>query len=67
VETWGAGTDAQKQNIPVFQRDKNVALKEVKARLYRVAKAYTMHYLYRSFSANEPYKSWLFGGKQPAT
>jgi len=26
-----------------------------------------MPYLYRSISAKEPYNSWLFGGKRPAT
>jgi len=35
--------------------------------LYRVAKTRRMPYLYRSFSEKEPYNSWLFCGKRPAT
>jgi len=35
--------------------------------LYRVAKTHRMPYLYRSFSATEPYNKWLFYGKWRAT
>jgi len=34
---------------------------------YRVAKTHRMPYLYRSFSAKEPYNLWLFCEKGPAT
>jgi len=34
---------------------------------YRVAKTHRMFYLYRSFSAKEPYNLWLFCRKWPAT
>ena len=34
---------------------------------YRVAKMQRMPYLYASFSATEPYNSWLFCGKRPAS
>jgi len=34
---------------------------------YRVAKTHRMPYLYRSFSAKEPYNYWLFCGTWPAT
>ena len=33
--------------------------------LYRVAKTHRMPYLYRSFSAKEPYNQWLFCEKRP--
>ena len=33
---------------------------------YRLAKTHTMPRLYKSFSAKEPYDSWLFCGKRPA-
>jgi len=35
--------------------------------VYRVAKTHRMPYLYRLFSAKEPYDWWLFCGKWPAT
>ena len=34
---------------------------------YRVAKTHRMPYLWRSFSAEEPYNQWLFCEKRPAT
>jgi len=34
---------------------------------YRVVQTHRMPYLYRSFSAKEPYNSWLFCEKWPAT
>jgi len=34
---------------------------------YRVAKTHRMPYLYRSFSAKEPYNQWLICEKWPAT
>ena len=34
---------------------------------YRVAKTHRMPYLYKSFSAKEPYNQWLFCGKRTAT
>ena len=33
---------------------------------YRLAKTHTMRRVYKSFSAQEPYDSWLFCGKRPA-
>jgi len=35
--------------------------------LYKMANMHRMPYLYRSFPAKEPYNSWLFRGKIPAT
>ena len=34
---------------------------------YRVGEAHRMPYLYKLFSAKEPYNWWLFCGKRPAT
>ena len=34
---------------------------------YRAAMTHRMPHLYRSFSTKEPYNSWLFGKKRPAT
>jgi len=35
--------------------------------VYRMAKTHRMPYLYRLFSAKEPYTLWLLCGKRPAT
>ena len=34
---------------------------------YRVTRMHRVPYLYRSFSAKEPYNWWLFCGRKPAT